>query len=69
MPGATFEARSASTASPIEEVMQALAEGRDRPLDDVLGRRELQLGAPVGDQLAQLSGSGRRWVRGCPGAR
>ena len=35
---------------------EALAEGRGRPLDDDLGRRQLELGAPVGDQLAQLLG-------------
>ena len=33
---------------------EPVAEGVDGPLDDVLGRRELELGADVGDQLAQL---------------
>ena len=36
---------------------EAVAERRDGPLDDVLGRGELELGADVGDQLAQLLGA------------
>ena len=35
---------------------EALAEGRHGPLDDVLGGRELELGADVGDQRPQLLG-------------
>ena len=33
---------------------EALAEGRDGPLDDHLGGRELELGAGVPDQLLEL---------------
>ena len=55
MPGATVEARWASTASPMEEVTQKrVAEGGHGPLDDVLGGGELELGAGVAHQVAQL---------------
>ena len=35
---------------------EPVAERRDGPLDDVLGGRQLELGADVGDQLAELLG-------------
>src|SRR3954451_5588045 len=68
MPGAARDARAASTASGIEEViakrspnvttahsMMASAGARHaRPLEDALGRRQLELGPDVRDQLPEL---------------
>ena len=58
MPGATRDARCASTASAIDEVTQnRRPKVLHGPRDDVLGRRELELGARHLGQVAQLVGA------------
>ena len=54
-PGATLEARCGEhRVAHRGGDAEPLAERGDGPLDDVLGRGQLELGAPVRDQLAQL---------------
>ena len=48
---------------------EPLAEGRDGPLDDVLGRRQLELGTHVGDDLAELGGVASRGLGAAASAR
>ena len=57
MPGATVEARWASTASPIDEVTQNRSPNVATAHSMMCSAgRQLQLGADVGHQLAQLLG-------------
>ena len=65
MPGATRDARWASTASLIDDVMQNRSPNvSDGPLDDRLGGRQLELRAGDRGQLLQLVAGPHPWLGG-----